>query len=267
VVAASANIGSVQIGESPPSDPGRHSVALELAVSQRELAVSYERFGDAAMSAGNLEDARGWFDKALAVRDALAAADPSNTHWQRDLLVSYGRLGDVAVSAGKLDDARGWFDKALAVAKSLAAADPSNTQWQRDLSVSYEKLGDVAVSAGKLDDARGWLDKSLAVRKVLVAADPSSSQWQRDLSTSYEKLGEVAMRAGKLDDAQRWLDEARKVLAAAPPPLEPTSSTCPRGMVHVPAGIFLMGSPDDKGFPDQHPQHRVTLSAYCIDQT
>jgi tetratricopeptide (TPR) repeat protein len=129
------------------------------------------------MSTDKLEDARDWFDKSLAVRKPLAAADP-------------------AVSAGKLEDARGWFDKALAVAKAFAAADPSNTQRQRDLSLSFEKLGDVAVSAGKLEDARGWFDKALVVRKVLAAADPSNTQWQSDLSLSYGKLGDVAMSAG-----------------------------------------------------------------------
>ncbi len=38
-------------------------------------------------------------------------------------------------------------------------------------------------------------------------------------------------------------------------------------MVYVPAGDFLMGSPDGEGDPDEHPQHTVYLNAYWIDQT
>jgi formylglycine-generating enzyme required for sulfatase activity len=38
-------------------------------------------------------------------------------------------------------------------------------------------------------------------------------------------------------------------------------------MVHVPAGSFVMGSPDGSGATDEHPQHKVTLSGYCIDTT
>jgi tetratricopeptide (TPR) repeat protein len=125
---------------------------------QRDLSVSYERLGDVAVSAGKLDDARTWFDKALAVTKALAAADPSNTDWQRDLSVSYERLGDVAVSAGKLDDARTWFDKDLAVTKALAAADPSNAGWQRDYCISLARGAQVVreptEAMKRLDEAR-----------------------------------------------------------------------------------------------------------------
>jgi sulfatase modifying factor 1 len=45
------------------------------------------------------------------------------------------------------------------------------------------------------------------------------------------------------------------------------STACPEGMVRVPAGTFRMGSPDSEGDADEHPQHEVTLSGYCIDRT
>jgi formylglycine-generating enzyme required for sulfatase activity len=38
-------------------------------------------------------------------------------------------------------------------------------------------------------------------------------------------------------------------------------------MVYVPAGEFLMGSPDSKGSSDEHPQHTVYLDAFWIDRT
>jgi formylglycine-generating enzyme required for sulfatase activity len=38
-------------------------------------------------------------------------------------------------------------------------------------------------------------------------------------------------------------------------------------MVHIPAGSFLMGTPEGKGRSNEHPQHMVTLSGYCIDKT
>ncbi|HEX7837311.1 MAG TPA: SUMF1/EgtB/PvdO family nonheme iron enzyme [Kofleriaceae bacterium] len=50
--------------------------------------------------------------------------------------------------------------------------------------------------------------------------------------------------------------------AAGPPP-----GGCPPGMVRVPAGTFRMGSPEKVGDDDEHPEHEVTLVAYCIDKT
>jgi formylglycine-generating enzyme required for sulfatase activity len=38
-------------------------------------------------------------------------------------------------------------------------------------------------------------------------------------------------------------------------------------MVHVPAGSFMMGNSEGSGARNEHPQHRVTLSGYCIDKT
>ncbi|HET7505618.1 MAG TPA: SUMF1/EgtB/PvdO family nonheme iron enzyme, partial [Kofleriaceae bacterium] len=42
---------------------------------------------------------------------------------------------------------------------------------------------------------------------------------------------------------------------------------CPGSMVAVPAGTFEMGSVDGVGDVDEHPRHRVTLSAFCLDRT
>ena len=55
-------------------------------------------------------------------------------------------------------------------------------------------------------------------------------------------------------------------------PAAPHAIRCASDMVAVPAGSFLMGTPKSavKGFDptsDEHPQHQVTLSGYCIDRT
>lgn len=59
----------------------------------------------------------------------------------------------------------------------------------------------------------------------------------------------------------------RPVARAAPVAPQPVVSTTPSGMVAIPAGCFMMGSPGEEGSNDEHPQHRVCVSAFSMDVT
>ncbi len=60
--------------------------------------------------------------------------------------------------------------------------------------------------------------------------------------------------------------DAGAVVHPLPPP--PQSPSCPSDMALIPAGEFLMGSPDGQGNTDEHPQHRVRFAQpFCIDRT
>ena len=56
----------------------------------------------------------------------------------------------------------------------------------------------------------------------------------------------------------------------SPTPVAPTpspSGACPNGMALIPAGTFWMGSPEGSGEADEHPQHLVSVGAFCMDRT
>ena len=70
-----------------------------------------------------------------------------------------------------------------------------------------------------------------------------------------------------------------KVVTVTPKPaaatVKPTTNTsvpltttpvAPEGVVFVPAGEFIMGSPDGEGYDDERPQHTVYLDAYYMDE-
>lgn len=42
---------------------------------------------------------------------------------------------------------------------------------------------------------------------------------------------------------------------------------CAAGLVLIPSGSFMMGSEDGVGNPNEHPQHRVSVKAFCLDKT
>jgi tetratricopeptide (TPR) repeat protein len=93
------------------------------------------------------------YKDGLAIRQALAAKDPSNTQWQSELSVSDDNIGDVLVTQDKLDEALASYKRGLAIRQALAAKDPSNTQWQRDLAWSDAHIGEVLFRQRKLDGA------------------------------------------------------------------------------------------------------------------
>ena len=70
---------------------------------------------------GNLEAALQAYQDGLAIREKLAAQDPSNAEWQRDLIVSNVKLADVAERQGRPADTSRHYGAALAVAKELQA--------------------------------------------------------------------------------------------------------------------------------------------------
>jgi len=54
----------------------------------------------------DLSGAEEAYRASLAIRERLAAADPTNTEWQRDLSVSHYRLAHVANAAGRASEER-----------------------------------------------------------------------------------------------------------------------------------------------------------------
>jgi formylglycine-generating enzyme required for sulfatase activity len=44
-------------------------------------------------------------------------------------------------------------------------------------------------------------------------------------------------------------------------------ASTPEGMIAIPAGVFLMGSPGTRGSPEERPMHEVAVAAFYLDRT
>jgi hypothetical protein len=100
---------------------------------------------------GNLEAALKAYRDSLAIREKLAAQDPSNAEWQRDLIVSNLKLGEVAEQQGQAPDAMRRYGGALEVAKALQASGrlaPVNTWILEELEARLERVGAQARTVG-----------------------------------------------------------------------------------------------------------------------
>ena len=130
---------SPYVRRSPPPIPANAQLRLD-------LARSYVLVGDALVATGDLTGGLAHYRQSLAVREGLAAADPTNGQMRHELAVSYQRLGDtlgnprftnLGDTAGALESYR----KMLAIFEALVAADPQNTRKRHSLSIGYEKMG------------------------------------------------------------------------------------------------------------------------------
>jgi tetratricopeptide (TPR) repeat protein len=169
---------------------------------QRDPAIFYTRLADLARDTGQGDQARKLYQRALAICQDLADADPGNPTCQRDLAVSHNRLGDLARDTGQGDQARELYEHALAVTEALAAACPGNTFYQHDLSISYDRLARLAHDVGQADSARELYQRALALDEKLAAAHPDNTRYQHGLSVSYERLGDLARDAGDTHQAR-----------------------------------------------------------------
>ncbi len=143
-----------------------------------------------------MADAQSWFEKTLAIREALRreADTPQN---RRDLSISYNRLGALAQAQNQLADAQSWFEKALAICEALQR-EADTPQNRRDLSISYHRLGALAQAQNQLAQAQGWFEKSSEICEALQR-EADTPQAQQDLSATLEKILALKQHTGQTE--------------------------------------------------------------------
>ena len=165
---------------SPPTAP---SLAIARAAGggrseQRRLAARpvgqpQQASATCCVAQGQLDDALAAYRASLAIRERLAAADPSNAGWQRDLSVSHNKRRRRAAWRRGGSTTR---------SPPTGRAWPSPSGWRRPIRATpagsatcrsaTTRLGDVLQAQGRLDDALTAYRASLAIRERLAAADP-----------------------------------------------------------------------------------------------
>jgi non-specific serine/threonine protein kinase/serine/threonine-protein kinase len=196
----------------------------------RELAAAYEKVAmvqggatvssrGTALSTSNLGDTKGArknLDKALAIRERLAALEPNNKDGQRDLAYCYERIGVLYVTNGPPEEAVESLRKAAPKLEALLATDPANEDLQYNLVDNYEgmakALGNpILPNLGDTQGALDYLGKAQPIIEKLVADHPDNLAYQLYLAAHHNAYGWVLGSAsGKLAEA---LEHAQKALA------------------------------------------------------
>ncbi|MDZ7270889.1 MAG: tetratricopeptide repeat protein, partial [candidate division KSB1 bacterium] len=105
------------------------------------------------------DQARTYYEQALAIAQELRSRAPDSADYARDLSISYERLGDLWRTLGNPDQARTYYEKALAIAEELRSRAPDSADYARDLVISYAKLAFLHEQLGDTKQARSLWEK------------------------------------------------------------------------------------------------------------
>ena len=160
----------------------------------RELAASYEKVGDVQglpnfANLGDTEGALRSHERALTIRQALAAATPSDPALQRELAITHSHLGNLFHTKKETPTALSHVRRSLAIRQALYDRSPTDEQARRSLAVGHYYLADIASYQEDWAVARDSKERETALFEAILAAKPSDPRAQRDVSIAYKTLG------------------------------------------------------------------------------
>jgi tetratricopeptide (TPR) repeat protein len=184
---------------------------------QRELATAYDKVGNVQGNPtnANLGDTPGAlksFQKALAIRESLAADDPSNRSLQWELFGSYNLIGWVLQEQGDLDGALTSLQQATGIARSIA----SETHDPRECDLIAGAHWGIATIVESKGDFSGALENYREAASIRMSAQrPTPKQaalLHTHLAADYQGVARVLAFLGQTDAALQTQKQVNALL-------------------------------------------------------
>ncbi len=218
---------------------------------RRRLADLFHRVGNLKgfPPRSNMGDTKGaveYHRQALAIREALCAADPAHANLRMDLQESHRAIANLLASSG--DDPIGaepHARQAVAIAKDLVTADPTNMRMLRALLASQDTLARLLIKKVELDDAVEVCGQSLNTAQTILAADPTNMQARQDLASCHVLSGNILLTKGDAIGAlqhQRQALTLHKAIASDDPNNESADRWVAQGHMNIGRVLTQMGN-------------------------
>jgi eukaryotic-like serine/threonine-protein kinase len=169
-------------------------------------------------SLGEWAAAEAEYRKALALADALAAADPRDAQAQLTVATISRKLGNVLTRQGPgagLDMHR----RSVDTLDGLLATAPRNVTYRRQQALNHLWLGQAQHGVGQRPAAFKSLDQALDLQLGILADDPTRQTVRQDAIATYNALGDLRLDGrddrGALESYSAALEFAERVYAAA----------------------------------------------------
>ncbi len=193
---------------------------------QQDLAAAYDRVGDvqgnpAAANLGDAEGAIKSYEKAAAIRQALAVGAPDPLQARVDIATSTMRIGFAYFARGAVQEAVGRFRDALATREeAFAAGVPSKTAARAALAETTARLCTTLIAVGDVAGAIANCRRNLSLTEELLAERPDDRAILIMHAANATGLGNALRLNRQPDEAATQLEAAigqhRKLLASNP---------------------------------------------------
>jgi tetratricopeptide (TPR) repeat protein len=154
-------------------------------------------------SLGKTEDALASYKKAVAIRDAVAKADPSNTIDQLNLAIARRSLARMLDSAGR-PGAREQDDDALAITGRLVQLGNTSLEVRAERSIEYELLSDLQNGSGDQAGALDSMKKSFAITQEILKEHPQDRKVQHGAAIGNVKVANALSEIGSRTEALQF---------------------------------------------------------------
>jgi tetratricopeptide (TPR) repeat protein len=171
--------------------------------------------GRALRHAGDLEAARPFYQRALAIRERLQGPDHPDT------AEALNNLGVMLWAQGELDRARRVFERALAIRERVLGPD------HRATAEGLNNLAALCRAQGELAAARPLYERALAIRERVLGPDQPYTAW------SLHSLGCLLRDQGELDAARPLLERALAIRERTLGPEHPGTAYSLNGLARL----------------------------------
>jgi serine/threonine protein kinase len=158
----------------------------------RELAAAYERIGRIQAEeghphlggTGSFQQANELYEKALVIRQNLAAANPGDLSLQLDLLGTMLNVARIYEQFGDLDRALDLQQQRLSIEERLQANHDSD-DLRYNIAASLIGIGELKLWLGDYESALDYERRSLTMNQKLLDANPTSLRMLRGVWRSH----------------------------------------------------------------------------------
>lgn len=182
-------------------------------VRRTTIATLHEKIGLLLESEGRNRDALRHYDELVAIRAALAEADPDDPRRQARLAWAHMMLGNMLQATGRPEEARGHLARSVAMLAPWGTDDAAPGS-RRDYAVVLGELAELDGEFGDHDEAARRFSQAETILRSLLRRDPFADHLQEDLARLlFFRSGEQSVR-GESDGALAALRESRSLRLA-----------------------------------------------------